>query len=46
MEDVMAALTEIKAIAHSARGTLVQDVLGAASLVIMLVIALHLPVFY
>ncbi|GGH18967.1 hypothetical protein SAMN05444007_101165 [Cribrihabitans marinus] len=36
-------LTQIKSVLSRSQGTLVQDALGAASLVVMLVAALHLP---
>ena len=39
----MTLLRELKSVTGRARGTLVQDTLGVASLVLMLVIGLHLP---
>ncbi len=39
----MASLIQIKAIATRAQFTLLQDAIGAASLCVMFVVALHLP---
>lgn len=36
-------LQNIKSVAFRAQGTLLQDALGAASLVVLLMIGLHLP---
>ena len=41
----MTTLKTLKIIAMRANGTLVQDALGAAALVVMLVVGLHLPAF-
>ena len=41
----MTTLRTLKSIATRSGDTLVQDVLGAAALVVMLVVALHLPAF-
>ena len=36
-------MTQIKTSFHRAQGTLLQDGLGVAALLVMLVVALHLP---
>ena len=36
-------LTQIKTALHRSQDTLIQDALGAVSLVVILVVALHLP---
>lgn len=36
-------LNQIKNAANASRDTLLQDALGAAALVVMLIVALHLP---
>lgn len=41
----MTTLAEMKSIAQGAHRTLVQDALGVASLIVMLVVGLHLPLF-
>lgn len=41
----MTTLSQIKSIAARAQDTLVQDAVGAAALVVMLVVGLHLPSF-
>ncbi len=41
----MTTLRQIKSIATRAQGTLVQDAMGAAALMVMLVVGLHLPSF-
>ena len=41
----MATLKTLKTIATRSQQTLVQDAMGAAALVVMLVVALHLPAF-
>ncbi len=41
----MTFLTTIKSIATRSRATLLQDAAGAAALVVMLVVSLHLPAF-
>jgi hypothetical protein len=38
-------MTQLKTTLHNAQSTLLQDALGAASLAVMLVVALHLPGF-
>lgn len=45
MEAQMTFLTTIKSIATRSRATLLQDAAGAAALVVMLVVSLHLPAF-
>ena len=42
-DDQMTILRHIKEIAYRAEATLFQDAMGAAALVVMLVIGLHLP---
>ncbi|AVL51660.1 hypothetical protein CEP88_02925 [Roseobacter denitrificans] len=37
--------TQLKKIALQSQGTLVQDALGLSALVVMLIVALHLPTF-
>ncbi|MDW3221394.1 MAG: hypothetical protein R8G34_00665 [Paracoccaceae bacterium] len=41
----MTTLLQIKAIASRSHHTLVQDTVGVAALVVMLVVGLHLPTF-
>ncbi|MDF1727696.1 MAG: hypothetical protein P1U53_08100 [Sulfitobacter sp.] len=41
----MTTLRTIKSIAHRSQATLLQDMAGAAALIVMLVVALHLPAF-
>ncbi|WP_281278383.1 hypothetical protein [Sulfitobacter sabulilitoris] len=41
----MTTLSQIKAIAKRSQHTLLQDATGAAALVVMLVVGLHLPAF-
>ncbi|WP_269751604.1 MULTISPECIES: hypothetical protein [Pseudophaeobacter] len=38
-------MTQLKTTLNNTQSTLLQDALGAASLVVMLVVALHLPGF-
>ncbi len=38
-------MTQLKTTLHNAQSTLLQDALGAAALIVMLVVALHLPGF-
>lgn len=38
-------ISELKAVLTRSRATLVQDAAGAASLVVMMLVALHLPGF-
>jgi hypothetical protein len=38
-------IIQLKTTLHNAQSTLLQDALGAASLMIMLIVALHLPGF-
>ena len=45
MEAPMTTLRTLKTIATRASQTLVQDALGAAALVVMLVVGLYLPAF-
>jgi hypothetical protein len=40
----MSTLVQLKTIADRAPSTLIQDAIGAAALVVMLVVGLHLPV--
>ena len=42
----MTTLATAKQVATTSSGTLVQDVLGAAALVMILVVSLHLPTFF
>ncbi len=42
----MSALSQMKLVATRARGTLVQDALGASALMVMLLVGLHLPNFF
>lgn len=44
-EALMSTMTQIRRIAGRAQYTLIQDALGAAALVVMLVVGLHLPSF-
>ena len=39
----MKTITELRTICRRSQGTLLQDALGAASLGVMLIVALHLP---
>lgn len=39
----MTTLLQIKSIAHRSQRTLVQDTLGGAALVVMLLVGLHMP---
>ena len=41
----MTTLRTIKSIAARSQGTLLQDAAGAAALIVMLVVGLHLPAF-
>ncbi|MFK7743997.1 MAG: hypothetical protein AB8B47_02995 [Roseobacter sp.] len=41
----MTLLSQIKSIAERSHDTLVQDTIGAAALILMLVVTLHLPSF-
>lgn len=41
----MTTLRQIKSIATRAEATLLQDAIGAAALMVMLVVGLHLPSF-
>lgn len=41
----MTTLNTLKTIAKRSQGTLLQDAVGAAALVVMLVVGLHLPGF-
>jgi hypothetical protein len=41
----MNRITQLKAMTSRVQDTLVQDVIGAAALVVMLVVCLHLPDF-
>lgn len=41
----MATLNTLKQIMNNSADTLVQDVLGAAALVVILIVGLHLPSF-
>ncbi|MEQ9693425.1 hypothetical protein [Shimia sp. SDUM112013] len=36
---------QIKSVLRNSRDTLVQDAIGAVSLIVMMVVVLHLPVF-
>lgn len=45
LEVPMTTLLQIKAIASRSHQTLVQDTVGVAALVVMLVVGLHLPTF-
>lgn len=38
-------MTEIKTVLQRSRATLAQDAIGAASLIVMLLVGLHLPAF-
>ena len=41
----MSTLTQIKSIATRSHATLVQDLVGAAALIVMLLVTLHIPNF-
>ncbi|MEP2027766.1 MAG: hypothetical protein ABJI96_03540 [Paracoccaceae bacterium] len=38
-------IAQIRTVLHRSRATLVQDAMGGAALVVMLVASLHLPIF-
>lgn len=38
-------LTQIRTVLRRSQATLIQDAMGGAALVVMLVVSLHLPVF-
>ena len=42
----MATLIEIKSIASRSVNTMMQDAIGLVALVVMLLVSLHLPVFF
>ena len=42
----MSTLVQFKTIADRAQATLVQDAIGAAALIVMLVVGLHLPALF
>jgi hypothetical protein len=44
-DDTMTTMQMIKSIATRAESTLLQDAVGAAALMVMLVVGLHLPAF-
>ncbi|MEM9576787.1 MAG: hypothetical protein AAF999_07210 [Pseudomonadota bacterium] len=46
MEAMMTALAQLRLITARSQQTLVQDLLGASALFVILVVGLHLPVFF